>query len=275
MEQSIGGMIAGYPDTNAPGGSASSTEAAARMRARTAKLRRGAITAFIARHLLLWEGAIAALSVAYLVASVLTDETHGATVPLVIVLSAVFLTEFVVRCWDSTSRGDYVRSHWVDLICCLPMVGVLRSVRIIRVLRLAPVARAVVASRCVVQGRRGQSRLLIGLALAALWLGFAVAYWTLEHGANPNLRFVDALYWSFITATTLGQGDGTPHTPEGHLLQGLLIFLGIGLIGCVSARITAAFIGEPDTDAPVLEEVTLLRSELREIHALLAARRQD
>jgi voltage-gated potassium channel len=46
------------------------------------------------------------------------------------------------------------------------------------------------------------------------------------------------LYWSFITATTVGYGDITPTTPEGRILAGVLIFVGIGLVGFASAQLT-------------------------------------
>jgi len=49
------------------------------------------------------------------------------------------------------------------------------------------------------------------LSVLLVSLGSAAAYWTLEHGVNPTIHnFGDALYWSFITATTVGHGNITP-----------------------------------------------------------------
>ena len=53
-----------------------------------------------------------------------------------VAFAVIFLTEFSARCWDSPSRRHYLRSHWLDLGSCVPLVGGLRSVRILRLLRL-------------------------------------------------------------------------------------------------------------------------------------------
>jgi voltage-gated potassium channel len=236
-------------------------------------VRRGAITAFVERHLLVWEGVMAALAVVYLAVSPLTDENHGPSPLLLAVLAAVFVAEFTVRCWDAPSRHHYVRGHWMDIVSCLPMIGGLRSIRLLRVLRLAALGRAVVLSEHAVQHRGRQSLWFVGPALCTLWLGSAAAYWILEHGANSSLHnFGDALYWSFITATTVGYGDVVPVTPEGRVLAGLLIFAGIGLVGYASARITARFLHARDPDSALVEEIASLREELRHIHDLLAAK---
>ena len=56
--------------------------------------------------------------------------------------------------------------------------------------------------------------------------------WVLEHGVNRHVAtFGDAMYWSFITVTTVGYGDISPVTPAGRILAGLLIFAGIGVVG--------------------------------------------
>ncbi|MHB8611998.1 MAG: potassium channel family protein [Candidatus Dormibacteraceae bacterium] len=67
--------------------------------------------------------------------------------------------------------------------------------------------------------------------------------------------FGDAMYFSFVTASTVGYGDVTPVTPEGKVLTGVLIFVGIGLLGFASAQLTAKLL-------PQRNEVTELRTTL-------------
>jgi voltage-gated potassium channel len=103
----------------------------------------------------------------------------------------------------------------------------------------------------------------------------ALAYWTLEHGVNPSVHNMgDALYWAFITATTVGYGDLTPVTPAGRLLAGLLIFLGIGLVGFSSARLTSRWLNTNHTDNTdaLFAEVGHLRREIEHLRQFMLER---
>jgi voltage-gated potassium channel len=183
---------------------------------------------------------MAALAAVYLGVGFSIDEGHGAPTFIIGALAALFLTEFGVRWWDTPSRRLYLRGHWLDLVSCIPLVGGLRALRILRLLRLGAALRIFsLAEHEAEVHQRHDSWWFLGPVLAVVWLGASAAYWSLEHEVNPSLHtFGDALYWSFITATTVGYGDITPTTPEGRILAGVLIFVGIGLVGFASAQLT-------------------------------------
>jgi voltage-gated potassium channel len=183
---------------------------------------------------------MAALAAVYLGVGFSIDEGHGAPTFIIGALAVLFLTEFGVRWWDTPSRRLYLRGHWLDLVSCIPLVGGLRALRILRLLRLGAALRIFsLAEHEAEVHQRHDSWWFLGPVLAVVWLGASAAYWSLEHEVNPSLHtFGDALYWSFITATTVGYGDITPTTPEGRILAGVLIFVGIGLVGFASAQLT-------------------------------------
>jgi len=183
---------------------------------------------------------MAALAAVYLGVGFSIDEGHGAPTFIIGALAVLFLTEFGVRWWDTPSRRLYLRGHWLDLVSCIPLVGGLRALRILRLLRLGAALRIFsLAEHEAEVHQRHDSWWFLGPVLAVVWLGASAAYWSLEHDVNPSLHtFGDALYWSFITATTVGYGDITPTTPEGRILAGVLIFVGIGLVGFASAQLT-------------------------------------
>lgn len=55
-------------------------------------------------------------------------------------------------------------------------------------------------------------------------------FYYLEKGINPRLHhFIDAIWWSFSTATTTGYGDITPVTFAGKILGILLMLMGTAL----------------------------------------------
>jgi voltage-gated potassium channel len=61
-------------------------------------------------------------------------------------------------------------------------------------------------------------------------------------GANIT-TFGDALWWASTTVTTVGYGDRYPVTTEGRLVAVGLMLAGIGLVGAVTASVTAWILG--------------------------------
>lgn len=241
----------------------------------TCMTRRERVDAFVSRHNVAWEVALAVLAVLYLVLSFDTDFGPGLFAWLIAPLAAIFIAEFALRFWAARSRVQYLRGHWLDLVSCIPLVGGLRSLRLLRLLRLGATTRILTAAERAGK-RRGtgrQSAWYLGPALLVLWFGAALAYWSLEHGVNPQVHnFGDALYWAGITATTVGYGDTTPLTPEGRVLAGVLIFLGIGLIGFASARLTSRWLNVDDGVATLSAKVSSLEREIVSLREVLLAK---
>lgn len=61
---------------------------------------------------------------------------------------------------------------------------------------------------------------------------------------EKNLAFTDALWWSVVTMSTVGYGDISPATPGGRLVGLLIMILGIGFLGILTASIASIFVEE-------------------------------
>jgi voltage-gated potassium channel len=70
--------------------------------------------------------------------------------------------------------------------------------------------------------------LLVSLALAVTLLGLAV-------GRQEGWSRFDSIYWSFITATTVGYGDVRPVKRKSKIVAIIIAFLGLTLSGIVIA----------------------------------------
>ena len=69
---------------------------------------------------------------------------------------------------------------------------------------------------------------MIGLA--------GLVFYFIEKGINPNVnRYMDAVWWSFATATTTGYGDITPVSDAGKVLSILLMLMGMALFAMYTA----------------------------------------
>src|SRR5713226_8559521 len=237
----------------------------------------GRLSEFVKRHALAWELVTAGLTLVYVVLAFLQDQgSSGLVTAGVAALAAVFVIEFGLRLYDSPSRIGYFRTHWLDIVTCVPVVGPFRALRLVR---LVGVIRLAATVRAYGVGAAASDRLPGGVGLWVLtpilitvWLAASYGYYELEAGVNPHVKtFGDALFYSFITASTVGYGAVTPVTPEGKVLTGVLIFLSIGLLGFASAQLTAKLLPQGHEVADLRATVDRQCQLLDEVNARLDA----
>ena len=70
-----------------------------------------------------------------------------------------------------------------------------------------------------------------------------------ENARASNIHdYPDALWWAIVTVTTVGYGDRFPVSAGGRAVAVVLMLVGIGLIGVLTATVASVFIKE-HTDA--------------------------
>lgn len=203
---------------------------------------------------------MAGLALLYIVLGLFEDHPHGAlsvqTVTAIeIVITGIFLVEFSLRFYAAPSRMKYFRRHWIDLLALLPAIRYLRFLRLgrliyllqaARFLRLGMLIRLLAESDRVgnqirwIAQRNGVHLILIS-ALGLVVVGGSLV-WEIEHGTNKSFATVgDAIWWAFATMTTVGYGQG-PMTVPGRVIGGLIMVIGIGCFGLITATVTAYFV---------------------------------
>jgi voltage-gated potassium channel Kch len=229
-----------------------------------------------------WEIFVLALSVLslcniVLVLLLLEDDARNVVLIVDGMLCLVFLGDFLHRLRTAESRSRYMTREggWLDLLGSLPFPG-FRLARVLRVVRTVRQIREHGGRRLWRDfiRERAQGALYVVLLLVVLVLEFAsigvLAAERNETGANIETAS-DALWWGYVTITTVGYGDRFPVTNEGRIVGVVLLTIGVGLFGTFTAFIANLFLGSGDKEKPTPETEASLRSLLVE-HEQTAAR---
>jgi len=168
-----------------------------------------------------------------------TGANHAAQVAI----WAVFLVEYVMRFTLARSRSVFFRANLLDLVAILPW-DVLRGMRLLRLLRLLRMLRGLEVLwrvSATVRGVLRTNRLQYVVVATALLI---VLGGLLIRQVEPGITSAeDGIWWSLVTASTVGYGDIAPKTSLGRLIAAGLMLTGIGTLGMITGSIATYFIG--------------------------------
>ena len=163
-------------------------------------------------------------------------------------LCVVFLFDFFRSLFRAPNKWGYFLKGggWLDLLGSIPF-GRLAIFRFARLFRIGRVMRTLKGNdfRKILTDRLAQSTLLFTLVIALI-LVFTISWFVLEAeqnapGANIT-KYQNAVWWAFVTITTVGYGDYYPVTNLGRFWALILMFAGLGIIGVLSSFLASTFI---------------------------------
>ncbi|MBS1773981.1 MAG: ion transporter [Bacteroidetes bacterium] len=164
-----------------------------------------------------------------------------------------FFIEFCVRFYRSPNKLKFMRWGWIDLIASIPSVDFLRAGRIFRLIRLLRIVRAFMSSHYLIKHlfknkAKGAFTSAVLLAIS-LVIFSAVAILQVENIPESNIKTAgDAIWWAYVTITTVGYGDKFPVTTEGRIIAAVLMTGGVGLFGTFTAYLASWFVSGKETD---------------------------
>ena len=220
---------------------------------------------------------MAALGVAWLVIGIIvvsTDVNGSASAALVGTLFAlwvVLLVEYLVRLVVSPDSRGYLKRRWVEpATVVLPPLQGWRLVGIEKMSLLVHEGELRVES---VLKHHSLFRVLLA-ACATLLLGAWLVLIFEENAKGSNIHsYPEALWWAIVTVTTVGYGDRYPVSAGGRVVAAVLMLVGIGLIGVLTATVASVFIKE-HTDANK-EQINKNHRDLGEQLAVISERLGD
>lgn len=200
-------------------------------------------------------------------------------------LTIIFVIDFGLRFTSAPSKAHYMRHGGVfDLLACLPGLRIFRLFRIVRAIRIVR----------KLGGPRVLRELRTGIASGTLYFVVFFGIFVLEFVGLVELHFEedapganittagDALWWGYVTATTVGYGDQFPVTTGGRIAGLVMLTVGVALFATFSGFLANTFlrakqarpeepVGAGDV-AGMLAELERLASEQQAALARLRAR---
>ena len=156
----------------------------------------------------------------------------------------LFVADYLIRLFVSTDKAVFFKENIFDLLAIVPFNSALRAFRLFRftkLLRLTKLARiGSLSGRMLTKASRflDTNGFKYMLLLSSVTIVFASLIMTKVEG----MRLSDALWWAFVTTTTVGYGDLSPVTISGRIVAIVLMVVGIGLLGSLTSTITSFFL---------------------------------
>ena len=187
------------------------------------------------------------------VAFAIIDFTKGLTpVQNIIdwIVYGLFVIDYIVRFVIADKKKDFFKQNVLDLIAIIPFSSAFRVFRILKFTKLLRFTKFTklgklfrigsVSARMLTKVKRFLNT--NGFKYVLMLSGASILCATFGMMHFEQMTFQDALWWSFVTATTVGYGDLSPTSNAGRIIASLLMLVGIGLIGSLTSSITSFFL---------------------------------
>jgi voltage-gated potassium channel len=147
---------------------------------------------------------------------------------------ALFAVDYLIMFYLAAQKKKFVKAHIFELLLvALPFVRMLRPLRAIMFIGQA--------------GFRSRRQLIknlwwvVSLACLLMIIIMGAAILDIERtvpGSNIKTP-ADAIWWSFVTITTVGYGDKFPVSTEGRFVGGFLIIFGVMMMATITGAAAA------------------------------------
>lgn len=219
--------------------------------------------------------ALSILSIINLVFLIIIRDDDTRSVVLLVdgLVALFFLGNFAIRMVRAKDRSAYFLEErgWLDLLAAIPIPGfrlarighVVREMRMIRAYGIRVLLHNSGAERATVS-------LLIAIVLTVCVLeaGSVLVIRPESDAESANITSAgDALWWSYVTITTVGYGDQFPVTTRGRLVGLFMMSIGVALFAVITGFLANAFVSPRAQRRAAEEREELRAAEIRELRA--------
>lgn len=168
------------------------------------------------------------------------------------VLTLLFIYDFILRLATAPSRQFYFfRNYgWADLLAVIPMFRIFRLFRIYKAYRIVRNYGLKYIATYLSRNRAESAfYILVMMVLIIIELG-AFLVLQAEH-ASPDANIItatDAIWWAYVSITTVGYGDRFPVTTAGRLVGILVLTTGVAVFATFAGLISSKLLASPEKE---------------------------
>lgn len=172
----------------------------------------------------------------------------------------IFLLDYIIRLYISKNKWDFIKNNKLDLIAIIPFNAAFQTLRLfkisglLRLLRLSKLVRIIVLfskfnriTTTFIKTNHFNYTLFTTI--------FIILCGTVGIMVTENMKFGNALWWAFVTSTTVGYGDISPITAPGRIIAAILMITGIGFISILTGTISTFFLTKRTTNNEYKQKV--------------------
>lgn len=170
----------------------------------------------------------------------------------------IFGMDYIISIALSDNRWDWFTHHLFDLVVVLlPMIRPLRVLRVLTALNAL--------HRTSGMALRGKITMYVSCSVILLvFIGSLAVLDAERHAPGASITsFGRAVWWTFVTITTVGYGDLAPVTATGKVIAVAIMLAGIALIGVVTATLASWIVDEVSAEEQRNTEIT--REQVEEV----------
>ena len=162
------------------------------------------------------------------------------------VLCLFFIYDFFKQLYQADNKWKYLYTNgWLDLLSSIPVISETRLFRFFRIVRIIRIIISIGSFKAIFKFIKDETKQsILGLLVFIQITGLFIITLTVLHleQVPGNIKTAeDAMWWAFITFTTVGYGDHFPVTNIGRFLTVLLTILGIFSFGALISYLNSLF----------------------------------
>lgn len=204
----------------------------------------------------------------------------------------IFCIDYFGRLITSKNKWIFLKENIIDLLSIIPFNSMFQALRIVKIAKLTKILKLSKISKgfkIIVLLNKFKLRFdkffkTNNFNYVTYLTVFIVIIGAVAISIAEQMTFDNALWWSFVTTTTVGYGDISPVTNGGRIIAVVLMLVGIGFIGMLTGTIATFFLGVKSTEKisykqSVIEDVkvklddfdSLSKEELQHMFKVLKA----
>ncbi|MEG2195409.1 MAG: ion channel [Romboutsia sp.] len=173
------------------------------------------------------------------------------------VIWIVFCFDYFGRMILSKSKVEFVKDNIIDLLSIIPLDSAFKILKIFKITKLMKLTKffkvMIVLSKFKCKMNKflntNKFNYVIYITITIILLG-AIGISIVE-----EMTFSNALWWSFVTTTTVGYGDISPSSSLGRIMAVILMLVGIGFIGMLTGTIATFFLKKEEENRTYKQSV--------------------